>query len=150
MLYTLCYLVYTNGSFLQVTLRKQAGSFGMVIRGGLHEKRRLRRPFVVAHVTPNGAASCAGVIRVGDRIRAINGATLRGMKLPELQALIYRQEGDTVFTVEYDVAEHRLMERSRGSWSRGSQGPLLVEIRREGPDDILGFGLNKIGHSHTP
>ena len=27
------------------------------------------------------------------------------LQLPELQSLLYQQEGDTVFTVEYDIAK---------------------------------------------
>ena len=30
----------------------------------------------------------------------------RRIKLPELQALLYQQDGETVFGVEYDVALH--------------------------------------------
>ena len=50
-----------------------------------------------------------------------------------MQSLIYAQDGDTVFTVEYDIMTD--------GPSRPS-GPLLVEIKRD-IGDILGFGLNK-------
>ena len=46
----------------------------------------------------------------------------------------YQQDGETVFTVEYDVAQHENLDRSSG-------GPILVEIRRD-VGDIVGFGLN--------
>ena len=41
--------------------------------------------------TPGGPAFRDGTMRVNDRIRCINGVELRGMKLPELQSLLYRQ-----------------------------------------------------------
>jgi hypothetical protein len=46
------------------------------------------------------------------------------------------QDRETVFTVEYDVAQHDHLDR----------GPVLVEIRRD-INDILGFGLNKCASS---
>ena len=78
-----------------------------------------------------------GTLRPGDRIIAVNGKGLAGMKLPELQvskslshwflngflmthsidleilmimiflmqALLYQQDNETVFTVEYDIAK---------------------------------------------
>ena len=39
-----------KSKFLQVTLRKENGSFGMVVRGGAHEDRDRKRPFTVAAV----------------------------------------------------------------------------------------------------
>ena len=48
----------------------------------------------------------------------------------------YLQDGETVFTVEYDVAQHENLDRSSGCG-----GPILVEIRRD-VGDIVGFGLN--------
>ena len=51
------------------------------------------------------------------------------MKLPELQGLLYQQEKDTVFTLEYDVARHPETIEA---------GPILVEIRRD-VSDILGM-----------
>ena len=50
------------------------------------------------------------------------------MKLPELQGLLYQQDKETVFTLEYDVAKHPETIES---------GPILVEIRRD-VSDILG------------
>ena len=41
--------------------------------------------------TTGGPAFRDGTMRVNDRIRCINGVELRGMKLPELQSLLYRQ-----------------------------------------------------------
>ena len=59
-----------------------------------------------------------------------------------MNLLFPRQEGDTVFTVEYDVAVHeRLRDSSGGGCANG--GPILVEIRREDERDLLGFGLNR-------
>ncbi|CAB4068881.1 GRIP [Lepeophtheirus salmonis] len=124
--------------FIQITLKKENGSFGVVIRGGNHDDPRRVRPFTVMYVTHKSVANKEGTLRVNDRILSINGAALRGMKLPELQSLLYRQDGgDTVFTVEYDVAIHPDHELGR---------PILVEIRKEG-SDILGFGLNKCNDS---
>lgn len=117
----------------QVTLKKENGSFGMVIRGGHDDNPSRKRPFTVIHATLHGSAFMEGTVRPGDRVLAINGKTLLDMTLPQLQSLIYAQDGDTVFTVEYDVM-------SEGP-SRPS-GPLLVEIKRD-VGDILGFGLNK-------
>ena len=54
------------------------------------------------------------------------------LKLPELQAMLYQQDKEAVFTVEYDVM---LSDQYHS-------GPLMIEIRREA-GDILGFGLNK-------
>ena len=41
--------------------------------------------------THGGPAFRDGTMRVNDRIRCVNGVELRGMKLPELQSLLYRQ-----------------------------------------------------------
>ena len=46
-----------------------------------------------------------GTLRPGDRIIAINGRSLVDVKLPELQAMLYQEDDDTVFTVEYDIAK---------------------------------------------
>ena len=77
---------------IQVTLKKENGSFGIVIRGGDHELLRKRRPFTVVHVNPQGVAYAEGTIRKGDRIRAINGSNLTSTRLPELQGLLYQQD----------------------------------------------------------
>ena len=50
------------------------------------------------------------------------------------------QDGETVFTLEYDVAQHENLDRSGASGS-GCGGTILVEIRRD-VGDIVGFGLN--------
>ena len=121
---------------IQVTLKKQNGSFGMVIRGGMHEIPRKTRSFTVVHMTPAGPAYSEGTIRVNDRIRAVNGQAVHEIKLPELQSLLYQQDKETVFTVEYDVAIHERLE----------YGPVLVEIRKD-VSDILGFGVNKCNDS---
>jgi len=123
----------TTPKLIQVTLRKENGSFGMVIRGGDHEIPRKRRAFTVFGVTPNGPCFLEGTIRRGDRIRAVNGNSLSNLKLPQLQGLLYSQESEAVFTLEYDVMVYDVI---------GHQGPLMVEIRRE-VGDILGFGLNR-------
>ena len=39
-------------------------------------------------------------------IKASCLSNFRRIKLPELQALLYQQDGETVFGVEYDVALH--------------------------------------------
>ena len=77
---------------IQVTLKKENGSFGIVIRGGDHELLRKRRPFTVVHVNQQGPAYAEGTIRKGDRIRAINGSNLASTRLPELQGLLYQQD----------------------------------------------------------
>lgn len=118
---------------IQVTLKKENGSFGMVIRGGHDDEPARKRPFTVVHLTPQGSAFVDGTIRPGDRILAINGKALHNMTLPQLQSLIYAQDGDTVFTVEFDIMSDAPLRPS---------GPLLVEIKRD-VGDILGFGLNK-------
>jgi len=58
-------------------LKKDNGSFGMVIRGGVHDIHRKSRPFTVVHVTPNGPAFLEGTISSGDRLISINGQDLR-------------------------------------------------------------------------
>ena len=35
----------------------------------------------------------------------MNGRSLEGMKLPELQSCMYQEEGETTFTIEYDVGK---------------------------------------------
>ena len=75
----------------------------MVIRGGDHEVMRKRRPFTVFGITPGGPTASEGTLRCGDRIRAINGISLSTLKLPELQSMLYQQDKEAVFTVEYDV-----------------------------------------------
>ena len=35
---------------------------------------------------------------------ALNGKSLVGVKLAELQSMMYQEDGETVFTLEYDVA----------------------------------------------
>ena len=77
---------------IQVTLKKENGSFGVVIRGGDHELLRKRRPFTIVHVNSQGPAYTEGTIRRGDRIRAINGVNLVSTRLPELQGLLYQQD----------------------------------------------------------
>ena len=70
------------------------------------------------------------------KLKRINFLTLPdpfdSLKLPELQAMLYQQDKEAVFTVEYDVM---LSDQYHS-------GPLMIEIRREA-GDILGFGLNK-------
>lgn len=105
----------------------------MVIRGGHDEDPARKRPFTVIHVAPQGSTFIEGTIRPGDRILAVNGKALHDATLPQLQSLLYAQDGDTVFTVEYDIMAD--------GPSRPS-GPLLVEIKRD-VGDILGFGINK-------
>ena len=61
------------------------------------------RPFTIVHVDRGGPAAREGTLRPGDRIIAVNGKSLVNIKLPELQGLLYQEEGDTVFTVEYDI-----------------------------------------------
>ena len=51
------------------------------------------------------------------------------------------QDGETVFTLEYDVAQHENLDRSGARGSGCGGGPILVEIRRD-VGDIVGFGLN--------
>ena len=86
---------------IQVTLKKENGSFGIVIRGGDHELLRKRRPFTVVYVNQQGPAYAEGTIRKGDRIRAINGSNLASTRLPELQGLLYQQ--DKVKNLKYFV-----------------------------------------------
>jgi len=109
----------------------------MVIRGGQVGEDGLRheeddRPFTVAHVSLGGPAFKHGIIRVNDRIRCVNGISLDRMRLPELQSLLYRQESEAVFTVEYDSALHERISTG---------GPVLVEVRRD-PADPLGLSLS--------
>ena len=80
-----------RSKIIQVTLSKENGSFGMVVRGGDHEVPKRRRPFSIVNLTPGGPTFRDGTMRVNDRIRCVNGVELRGMKLPELQSLLYRQ-----------------------------------------------------------
>ena len=82
---------------IQVTLKKENGSFGIVIRGGDHELLRKRRPFTVVYVNQQGPAYAEGTIRKGDRIRAINGSNLASTRLPELQGLLYQQDKVRIF-----------------------------------------------------
>ena len=109
---------------LQVTLAKEAGTLGLVVRGGHHDIPARGRPFTIVHLDPGGPAMLEvkiftqlekgeptvfywfvqGTVRPGDRLLAVNGRTLAGMKLAELQALLYQEEGDTVLTIEYDIA----------------------------------------------
>ena len=73
--------------------------------------------------------------------------------------MLYQQDKEAVFTVEYDVMisdnyhtvscqlsaipqEHFFSALSASKCSHFLQGPLMIEIRRE-VGDILGFGLNK-------
>ena len=78
-------------------MKKENGSFGIVIRGGDHELLRKRRPFTVVHVNQQGPAYAEGTIRKGDRIRAINGSNLASTRLPELQGLLYQQDKVKIF-----------------------------------------------------
>ena len=61
------------------------------------------RPFTIVHVDRGGPANKEGTLRPGDRIIAVNGKSLVNMKLPDLQALLYIEDKDTVFTVEYNI-----------------------------------------------
>ena len=114
-------------------MHKENGSFGLVIRGGHDEEASRKRPFTVIYVTPQGTTANEGSIRPGDRILALNGKALHDTTLPQLQSLLYAQDSDTVFTVEYDIMSEGPTRPS---------GPLLVEIKRD-VGDMLGFGLNK-------
>jgi C-terminal processing protease CtpA/Prc len=80
-----------RSKMIQVTLNKENGSFGMVIRGGDHEIGRRRRPFTIINLTPGGPTYADGTVRVNDRLRSVNGVELKDLKLPELQSLLYRQ-----------------------------------------------------------
>ena len=60
-----------------MTLKKENGSFGMVIRGGAHEILRKSRPFTIMQVTANGPAYLDGTMRIGDRIITVNGQDIR-------------------------------------------------------------------------
>ena len=93
---------------LQVSLAKENGTFGLVVRGGQHEAAAKCRPFTIVHVDAGGPAQGEGTLRPGDRIIAMNGRSLVNVKLPELQALLYQEEAETVFTVEYDIAKQVL------------------------------------------
>ena len=98
-----------------------------MVRGGHHDIPARCRPFTIVHLDPGGPAMLEvkiltqlekgqptnvkvfywfvqGTVRPGDRLLAVNGRTLAGMKLAELQALLYQEEGDTVLTIEYDIA----------------------------------------------
>ncbi len=108
-----------------------------MIRGGHDEDSLRKRPFTVVAVTPQGPAFLDGIMRPGDRILALNSKALHDASLPQLQSLLYSQESETVFTVEYDIMND--------GPSRPS-GPLLVEIKRDA-GDILGFGLNRDAES---
>ena len=90
---------------LQVTLHKENGTFGFVVRGGKHDLSVKCRPFTIVHVDKGGPAQVEGTLRPGDRIIAMNGQSLVNVKLPELQAMLYQEEDETVFTVEYDIAK---------------------------------------------
>ena len=90
---------------LQVTLAKENGTFGFVVRGGNHDVGVRCRPFTIVHVDTGGPAQTEGTLRAGDRIIAMNGKSLINVKLPDLQAMLYREEAETVFTVEYDIAK---------------------------------------------
>ena len=57
------------------------------------------RPFTIIHMDHGGPANKEGTLRPGDRIIAAN------MKLPDLQALLYQEDEDTVFTVEYNIVK---------------------------------------------
>ncbi len=57
----------------------------------------------------------------------MNGVSLQNLKLPELQSLLYRTDGEAVFAVEYDVARHDALDR----------GPVLVEIRWRGAPTVF-------------
>ncbi|XP_023346624.1 glutamate receptor-interacting protein 2 isoform X2 [Eurytemora carolleeae] len=128
----LCPSSRTRPRVIQITLRKENGSFGFVVRGGAHEISARCRPFTVVFVDQCGPAQAEGTIRPGDRILALNGKSLVGVKLAELQSLMYQEEGETVFTLEYDVAKQSYLE----------QGAILVEISRE-QQDLLGVGLSR-------
>lgn len=75
--------------------------------------------YLPPQVDRGGPAAQEGTLRPGDRLIAVNGKGLGMMKLPELQvvlsmksqlqfvfqALLYQQDKETVFTVEYDIAK---------------------------------------------
>ena len=54
-----CFSVY-----FKVTLKKENGSFGLVLRGGHDENPGRQRPFTVVHVAPNGSTFLEGTIRL--------------------------------------------------------------------------------------
>ena len=95
----------TRTKALQVTLNKENGTFGIVVRGGKHDLPVKCRPFTIVHVDKGAPAQTDGTLRPGDRIIAMNGKSLVNVKLPELQAMLYQEESETVFTVEYDIAK---------------------------------------------
>jgi len=50
--------------YFKVTLKKENGSFGLVLRGGHDENPGRQRPFTVVHVAPNGSTFLEGTIRL--------------------------------------------------------------------------------------
>ena len=63
------------------------------------------RPFTIVHVDRGDPSNKEGTFWPGDRVIAVNGKNLVNMKLPDLQALLYQEDEDTVFTVEYNIVK---------------------------------------------
>jgi len=94
--------------------RDPAGGLGVTLRdagdGAL----------VVTHVRPGGAADRDGSLRPGDRLLAVDGATLPSGDLAAAQAALLGPTSAAVLTVEYDVAMRH-------------GGPLRVQLPRAPP-----------------
>uniref|UniRef100_G1P156 Glutamate receptor interacting protein 2 n=1 Tax=Myotis lucifugus TaxID=59463 RepID=G1P156_MYOLU len=126
---------------VDVSLYKEANSFGFVLRGGAHEDGHRCRPLVLTYVRPGGPADREGSLKVGDRLLSVDGIPLHGASLAAALATLRQCSHEALFQVEYDVAIPDTVANA--------SGPLIVEITKT-PGSALGISLIAGSHRNKP
>ncbi|XP_006758382.1 PREDICTED: glutamate receptor-interacting protein 2 isoform X1 [Myotis davidii] len=126
---------------VDISLYKEANSFGFVLRGGAHEDSHRCRPLVLTYVRPGGPADREGSLKVGDRLLSVDGIPLHGASLAAALATLRQCSHEALFQVEYDVAIPDTVANA--------SGPLIVEITKT-PGSALGISLTAGSHRNKP
>ncbi|KAG1676716.1 Glutamate receptor-interacting protein 1 [Nymphon striatum] len=117
---------------VQIRLQKENGSFGFTVRGGVCDEKLKTRPLIITNVRPGGSADREGTIKPGDRLLAADNYNLTESSHSDALAILKQLQGDSIFTIEYDVS---IMDAVKNA-----SGPLLVEIEKS-PGSQLGIAL---------
>ena len=102
----------------------------------------LRWPYVMA-LTPSGSAERTGLVRKGDQLVAVAGASVLGLPIGEVMTRLAAAEGATVELTLFRAEAAALQELLQAS----SDAPATVSVlvQQEGRDDIeltLPYGCN--------
>ncbi|KAJ8303901.1 hypothetical protein KUTeg_017484, partial [Tegillarca granosa] len=115
-----------------ITLEKEGNSYGFTVRGGYCPFQNKPRPLFITQIRPGGSADRGDLLKIGDRLVAINDYNLSQFTLFEVTKFIQESDEEAVFTIEYDVS---VMEAVKNA-----SGPLLIEIDKI-PGVALGLAL---------